>query len=164
MSNFKPTILKEKEQQIQQIVKTMRQHDISLKDIAQAIPTHSFDLRCNIKGTQVRLPFEQGKNHDVIGIYPFPNVDLYIYTQEGKEEDRSDTWEDKLVPLEIWQCLFQIKEALNNCLSELGLPIFEGLYFARHDYDNWVVNVTIQQIENKDYQPIKAKARYCDGF
>lgn len=154
----------EKKQQIQHILEVMNKFGISFQDIVNNSNSHYFDLRCTIQGKQVRLPFEQGKNYEVVGIYPFPNVDLYIYTQEGKEEDRSDTWEDKLVPLEIWQCLFQIKEALNNCLSELGLPIFEGLYFARHDYDNWVVNVTIQQIENKDYQPIKAKARYCDGF
>ena len=153
--------MEEKKQQIQQIAETMRQQGISLKDIASAIPTHLFDLRCNINGNQVRLPFEQGKNHKVVGIYPFPNIDFYIYTHESTED--MPTFAEKLIPIAIWKCLFQIKDELNRCLSELGLPVFEGLYFAQQDdLYNLIIDFSQKQIKNNDYQPICAKVRYCE--
>lgn len=150
----------EKNKQIQQIAEKMKLQGISFKDIANAIPTHLFDLRCNINGNQVRLPFEQGRNHEVIGIYPFFNIDFYIYTHEGTEEMRGETYMDKLIPTAMWRCLFQLKDELNLCLSELNLPILDGNYFACDDYDV-IVDFSQKHIKYQS-ENYYAKARYCD--
>ena len=110
-----------KQQIIKQITKLMRQHEISIKDLKKIIDSaDNFDLLCEVNGKFVRLPFEDGYEKKIIGIFHSRHSNMFLYVDETPETLRDEANEFKIPTVRYWEEIFKVKDELNNTLVSLG--------------------------------------------
>lgn len=165
-----------KQEIIQQISTLMKEHDISLNDIALAIGEQPrkhfpFDLLCKIENKLKRLPFDVGKMYNPIAIFPSLDSNMAIMLEETSEEVPRINLEESNIPTyRFWEEIFLKRKALNDALRELGTPIIDGCYFAEPMIGSRASNIIAIKPEYKtlahDNYGINetAKVRYCVFF
>ncbi len=126
----------------------------------------NFDLLCEVNGVKKRLPFNEGKNLNPIGIFPFKETGLYLLLNEFGECERTTVAEDKIPTLYQWMQIFNQKEDINCALMQLKKPVLNGNYFARQHNMNWIVLFSNHSPMPADFfeKNAQAKIRYSDVF
>ena len=131
---------------------------------------YKFDLLCLIKDEKRRLPYNVGRFKTVIGIFPYKDSPVFLYTKETELTVRLGADENKIPTIDFWKEMFAIKDALNTALTDLHLLPLAGNYFARKDsvsYKNWVVSFKegFNTLKESCYaNSHKAKIRYFGTF
>ena len=156
---------------INDIIDLMEQNGVSPRDIVIAMSDRrrrSMDLLCEINGEKVRLPFEEGKNEKVIGIFPFSSK-TYLCVEETTETTRKGADEASIPTFNFFKELYVVVDELNDILTKLNLPIVEGVYFAEPTktmYDPyWIIGIDERGFTSDYYgSDATAKIRYCGIF
>ena len=131
---------------------------------------NQFDLLCQVRGEKKRLPYFMGQFKDVIGIFPFKDSPLYLYTHETEITVRLGANEKKIPTLEFWRKIFEIREDLNKTLVNLNFLPLDGRYFARDVGSSYVEDVVFfkkddnQSTELSHTYHSRAKIRYFGTF
>ena len=160
-----------KNEVINNIIDLMKKNDISLRDIAIVMSDRrraTMDLLCEINGKKFRLPFNEGKNEKVIGVFPF-SCNTYLSVEETQEVTRMGANESKIPTFDFFRELFVVIDELNDTLSRLKLPIVEGVYFAEPTKTltdpYWVIGIDERGFTSDYYgSDVTAKIRYCGTF
>ena len=122
--------MNEKSLALEKIVSLMNDYNLSVSDISEATDSHEFDLMCYVNEKFVRLPYEQGKDKQVIGVFPFKDCSFYIDCDETRELETPFVLKNYLLSMDIWEDLARIKDKLNACLKSVGLPVLSGRYYT----------------------------------
>ena len=153
-----------------------KSHEISLENIAtamqenknQEVIEHQFDLLVEEDGKQFRLPYAQGREKNVVGIFPYAGSNVYLETDEQEETTRIGIDEENVPVVSVWRALHPILDALNSELSSLNLPIIEGAYFTRTLYRsefNWIAKFFENHVDADMYSTDEvAKIRYVGTY
>ena len=153
-----------------------KSHEISLENATTAmqenkqpkVTNHPFDLLVEEDGKQFRLPYAQGREKNVVGIFPYVCSNVYLETNEQKATTRIGIDEENVPVVSVWKSLHPILDALNSELSSLNLPIIEGAYFARTLYRsefNWIAKFFDNHVDADMYSTDEvAKIRYVGTY
>ena len=134
-----------KELALQNIRDIMQQCGLSLNDVRTYLRTmaiSNFDLLCVIDGKKKRVSFQDGKELNPIGIFPFKSDSRYLEFEQTMYTYRKFSDEKRLPPESFYKKINTIRVELNECLSLLKKPVLYGAYFAISDYlkdVNWIV-------------------------
>ncbi|MBQ9271351.1 MAG: hypothetical protein IJ218_03705 [Alphaproteobacteria bacterium] len=135
-----------KKARIVQILREMKLDGITLKDLSREMTENpdflaqKFDLLCLVNGVPHRLPFDQGRHKEPIGIFPFAG-NWYLELTQDESQPRSSANEQRLPDRDIWLELYKLQDALNAQLRAMGKPLLSGSYFARGGNLNWIIRI-----------------------
>ncbi|MBR1648723.1 MAG: hypothetical protein IJ689_03890 [Alphaproteobacteria bacterium] len=162
-----------KQKAISQIVTIMWKEGISLDEISLHLMPESpqepqeFDLLCEVEKVKIRVPIEQGKFLNPIGIFPFTSNFWLSLKETDVKVSRKFINESAIPSIKIFEEIFALKDRLNAVLNILKAPVLEGNYFAQGQDLNWVVRFGDNQSKfdcayyNDEYT---AKVRYCGQY
>ena len=133
----------EREQVIRKVINLLKESGLTIYDVhgyLRKISHHQFDLLCRVDGEEKRLPFEEGKNNNPIGLFPFKEDSHYIEFAEVSECTRIHADETGLPTVGFFQEILPLMDEINACLKDLKQPVLDGYYFAnKQDNLNWIV-------------------------
>lgn len=149
-----------KQNEIESIVKTMMQHNITVEEISkhfyQVFKENSpFDLLCVQDGKFKRVSFDIGKELNPIGIFPDKASPYYLCLDKlwGKKSSLNID-ESKVPTVDFFNLLFTKREQLKKAFTELGIYDMEGTYLVYHYSTKKWCTVGFY------YQNIRMSARY----
>jgi len=152
---------------VHQILKVMKENELSVDDINQALRAHknaeTFDLVCDVNGKLTRVPYEEGKNQNPIGIIPRKKYNFFLYLNETGMSAFPPIEEKDQLPDEILcDLMMTVRPELNEKLRELGKPILSGDYWLNgHELSGigyWMAHIREDQLK-VDYYNIKHTAK-----
>ena len=130
--------MKSKKEALSKILAIMDEHgDLSVADISAALrarqypkPEENFDLLIEVAGKKKRVPFEEGKSKNPIGIFPRNGLKFYIELDEtGMAEFPNEEAKAAFPDEEMCTLMQDVRNELNEKLRELGKPILSGDYW-----------------------------------
>ena len=152
---------------VPQILKIMNDNEITVEDISQALRAlknaETFDLVCEVEGKLVRIPYEEGKNKNPIGIIPRKKYNFFLFLDEtGMSAFPPIEEKDQLPDELICNLLMDVRPELNEKLRELGKPILSGDYWLNgHELSGigyWMAHIREDKLK-VDYYNIKHSAK-----
>lgn len=161
--------MEQKQKMIAQILEEMRKGEITFEDLKEARLaalrpkcTENFDLLVVVDGVAQRVPFEEGKELQPTGIFPFKGAPFYMEFKETDQQDYPVELKDKLPGANSFARLGDIMPELNQRLKELGQPEFDGTYWLNgHEWSGigyWVGKVHKNNVDTT-YLDEKHKAK-----
>ena len=151
----------------------MHLEGISIEDLVQERKRNpeflprKFDLLCLVNGVPHRLPFDRGRHHNPIAIFPFAHGNWYLELVQDNGKLRQDADEDRLPDRDIWLELYKLQDDLNAQLQVMRQPLLSGSYFARGGRLNWIVRFDGDRRsmpENFYDTDTPANIRYCGSL
>lgn len=139
-----------KKKTIKKIAGLMKSHNISLDDLRKELNQDHFDLLIEVNGERKRVPYLTGKNLNVVGIFPFKKLNVYLETDETAETYRRGADESRLPTISFWEDLEKIRKQLNKDLADLNKPVIEGCYFATTPYGQSDFNYIIAYVKDEE--------------
>lgn len=166
----------QKELVLQDIVRTMAEHNITIGDVdnaqkeykrAQFAEKETFDLLVDISGERKRVSFEEGRTENFVAIYPFKDSDVYLELDEtGETEYPPLENQNRLAHVDFIGAVMSVRPELNEKLRQLGKPILSGRYWVK-GYEHpghagyWEVQVRQDKMDTGYGNPgVRAKVRY----
>ena len=144
-----------KEEILQEIVQTMQEHKLTLKDVEAFAKKHlspqdlpalltntSFDVLIDHCGTQKRIAFDEWTGETVLGIFPFKDEDVLIRSWESNQTTLRKRLKEKDIPtLDLCLRIFPLLSKINEIFARLDQPKLQGRYYVHgrgHGYQNWI--------------------------
>ena len=127
-----------KQNEIESIVNTMMQHNITVEEISkhfhQVFKEDSpFDLLCVQDGEFKRVSFDIGKELNPIGIFPDKASPYYLCLAKLRGKKSSLNIDESKVPtVDFFNLLFTKRKLLKKAFTELGIYDMEGAYLANY--------------------------------
>ena len=145
-----------KEEILQEIVQTMQEHKLTLKDVEAFAKKHlspqdlpalltntSFDVLIDNYGTPKRIAFDEWTGETVLGIFPFKDEDVLIRSWETNQTTpRKRFKEEDLPTMDLCLRIFPLLPKINEIFARLDQPKLQGRYYVHgrnHGYQNWIV-------------------------
>ena len=153
-------------EEVHQIMSIMQENEISVDDITRALrpgTSETFDLVCLVDGKPTRVPFEEGKDKNPIGICPKKKLKSYLSLEETGMVSYPDLSEkDKLADEDLCILFMEVRPELNERLRELGKPILSGDYWINgHELSGigyWMARIREDKLK-VDYYDAQHKAK-----
>lgn len=152
---------------VPQILKIMNDNEITVDDITQALHAlknaETFDLICEIDGKFARVPFDEGKSKNPVGIVPRKKYPFFLYLDEtGMSAFPPIEEKDQLLDELICNLLMDVRPELNEKLRELGKAILSGDYWLNgHEFSGvgyWMAHIREDKLK-VDYDNTKHTAK-----
>ena len=152
---------------IPQILKIMNENELTVDDISQALRAQknaeTFDLVYEADGKFIRVPYEEGKDKNPIGIIPRKKYNFFLYLDETGMSPFPPIEEKDQLPDEVLcNLLMDVRPELNEKLRELGKPILSGNYWLNgHEFSGigyWMAHIR-EDVLKVDYYNIKHTAK-----
>jgi len=158
---------KQKQQEIDCIVKTMMQYNITLEEVSKHyhqtfIDEPPFDLLCKCDGLLKRVPFNIGKKLNPIAIFPDKRSPNYWNLEKLHGLRSKLNIDDSQIPtLDFFKVLFSKRQLLQKAFKELGAEEVNDFYLVNykvypemelHRIGFWSFNVAMkgEYVGNRD--------------
>ena len=123
------------------------------------------DLLCELDGEKVRTKYEQGKDLNPIGFFPFSDEDVYLmfehYPLRTYRYFRIE--KKKSLSISFFDRLYAQKNKINEFLAHMNKPLLNKKFFAAGGTDQyiWIVDFSIDSDRmDRDYFYDNSKAIY----